>query len=60
MKRRLAVLLLAVLLIALGLGILKICEQPTEAGVAKGHLDWDSGDEIWRCVGTPKDCAFPN
>ena len=28
------------------------------SGYATGHLDWDATDQVWRCVGSPLNCAF--
>ena len=59
MRKFICLALALIFTITLGAGILTIMTQPVNAASseADGHLDWDRTDKVWRCVGTPKDCA---
>ncbi len=55
MKKILSCLVVMILLITLGIGLVKALEAAIET---KGHLLWDGVDQVWRCLGSPKDCVF--
>jgi hypothetical protein len=56
MKKLASLILVLVLTLTLGVGILTAMQPPE----ATGHLDWDSTDKVWRCVGSPINCDFQN
>lgn len=61
MKKNRTFILLSILILTLLVGILipMIVEakDPLPSPSATGHLIWDAIDKVWRCVGSPIDCA---
>lgn len=55
MKKFKIITCLVILIVALVIGILS--PLPIKASAANGHLIWDEFDRVWRCVGSPLDCA---
>jgi hypothetical protein len=43
----------------LAIGLAVTMPKPVSgSGERLGHLLWDGRDQVWRCVGSPLDCAF--
>lgn len=55
MKKKLSVIVVVILVAALGIGLVKALEAAIEK---KGHLLWDHVDQVWRCLGSPRDCII--
>ncbi|HLP61678.1 MAG TPA: hypothetical protein VK186_22755 [Candidatus Deferrimicrobium sp.] len=62
MKKNRTLILLSILILTLLVGILipaivEAAKDPLPSPSATGHLLWDNIDKVWRCVGSPIDCA---
>lgn len=62
MKKNKTLFLLAILFFTLLISIsipmiINAAKDPLPSPSATGHLLWDNIDKVWRCVGTPIDCA---
>ncbi len=63
MKKFRPLILLSILILSLLASIfipviIEAAKDPQPSPVATGHLLFDVIDGVWRCVGSPIDCAF--